>query len=283
MHRRRPLALLALFLAGSASAQEASFVDHVGRFAQALDAAGEPGLAALEAWNPATDAPGALADMARRVAALPLGQDALPRLSALLAQPDPFRQEAALIVARGLVEQGLVPGVAAAVEAAAARAVRAPSVDPWIVLAAVELAEAAPDEPLEALLTALVEVAARGPVRRETPGAGAGVGPAGSRMKIVDGEAYARLDALLGRRLGRAGAADQAILAHLARRHGTPATDLAATRRAVDLDEALRQVHQALAIDDRGAAAWALEQARRLAEGGPRAAQVERLAALVGG
>jgi hypothetical protein len=281
MHRRALAVLALLLLAGSAPAQDVTFGDHVGRFAQALDAAGEPGLAALEAWSPASDAPGALADMARRVAALPLGQDALPRLSALIAQPDPFRQEAALVVARGLVEQGLVPGVAEAVQAAAAKAVRAPSVDPWVVLAAVELAEAAPDDPLEALLGALAEVAARGPVR-EAPGVGPGVGPAGSRMKIVDGEAYARLDALLGRRLGRAGAADGAILAHLARRHGTPATDLAATRRAVDLDLALRQVHQALAIDDRGAAAWALAQARALAEGGPRAALVERLAAVVG-
>lgn len=277
----RPLALVALLLAGRASAQDAASLDfnhQVRRFAGALDAAGEPGLAALEAWDPASDAPGALSDMARRVAALPLGQDALPRLAALVAQPDPFRQEAALVVARGLVEQGLVPGVAEAVEAAAASAVRAPAVDPWVVLAAVDLAEAAPEGPLVQLLGALAEVAARGPARREGPG----VGPAASRMKTVDDEAYARLDALLGRWLGRAGAADAAILAHLARRYGTSPTDLAATRRAADLDQALRRVHQALAVDDRGAAAWALDQARPLAEGGPRVADVERLAALIG-
>jgi hypothetical protein len=275
----RPLAIMTVLLASSASAQEAaSFDDHVRRFAAALDAAGEPGLAAVEVWDPASDAPGALSDMARRVAALPLGQDALPRLAALLAQDDPFRQEAALVVARGMIEQGLVPGVAEVLEAAAAKAVRAREVDPWIVLAVVEVADAAPDGPLVVLLGALAEVAARGPVRREGPG----VGPAASRMKTVEGEAYARLDALLGRWLGRAGAADAAILAHLARRHGTPPTDLAATKRAADLAEALRRVHQALAVDDRGAAAWALDQARPLAEGSPRAADVERLAALIG-
>lgn len=276
--RRAPLVAAALFLVALAAAaqDEGGFQDHTLRFAGALQATGEPGLAALEAWDPARDPPGALSDVARRVAALPLGPDAPARLAALVGRDDPFLQEAGLVVARGQVEQGLVQGVAEAVAAPAARAVRAEGVDPWVVLAAVELVDAA-GAPLEPLLAALADAAARGP----SPIDATRAGPAGSRMRPVTGEAYARLDATLGRWLGQAGAADAALLAHLERRHG--ARGLEATRRAARLDAAIRRVHVALAEGDRRGAAWALEQARELAEGGPRAAEVERLAGVAGG
>lgn len=264
-----------LVLVGVAAAEDRPGFDaEATRFAAALRASGEPGLAALEAWQPGVSPPGALADIARRVGALPLGAEALPRVAALVGSQDPFVQEGGLVVARGVVEQGLVPDAAAALEAAAAEAVRAPGVDPWVVLAAVELLDAAPDGPLPELLGALARAAARGPAAHDP----ARPGPAGSRMKPVAGEAYARVDASLGRWLGRAGAADAALLAHLERRHGTQG--LEATRRAVALEDALRRVHLALSMGDRGAAAWALDQARRHA-GQERAAEVERLAPLV--
>ncbi len=269
------LAAAALALSGAGAQETRSFDAETGRFAAALQAAGDPGLAALEAWDPDASPPGALADVARRVAALPLSPGALPRIAALVGADDPFLQEAGLVVARGQVEQGLLPGVAEAVEAAAARAVRAPGVDPWVVLAAVDLLDAAPDGPLEDLLAALAEAAARGPA----PADPARAGPAGSRMKPVADEAYARVEASLGRWLGRAGKADAAILALLAGRHGTEGVE--ATRRAVAIDEALRRVHLALSMGDRRAAAWALGQARELAGDGPRAREVEALAKVV--
>ncbi|MCO5167181.1 MAG: hypothetical protein M9894_12585 [Planctomycetes bacterium] len=268
------LPLLALAASGQ---EEGGFQDHLLRFAGALQAAGDPGLAALEAWDPARDPPGALGDVARRVAALPLGPDAPARLAALVGRDDPFLQEAGLVVARGQVEQGLVPGVAEAVAGPAARAVRAEGVDPWVVLAVVELVDTVGGgAPLEELLAALAEAAARGP----SPIDATRAGPAGSRMRPVTGEAYARLDDTLGRWLGQAGAADAKLLAHLERRHG--ARGLEATRRAASLEAAVRRVHVALAQGDRRGAAWALDQARTLAEGGPRADEVERLGALVG-
>lgn len=273
---RCAVALAACAALGLSSAQESpTFDGEVGRFAAALQGAGDPGLGALEAWDPGSSPPGALADIARRVAALPLSADALPRLVALVAADDPFLQEAGLVVARGQVEQGLIGDVVTAVEGAAARAVRAPGVDPWVILAAVELLEAATDGPHEELLAALAEAAARGPAAVD-PARG---GPAASRMKPVADEAYARVDAALGRWLGRAGAADAALLPHLERRFGT--RGLEATRQAIALEEALRRVHLALSMGDRRAASWALGQARELAGEGPRAADVSRLAAVI--
>lgn len=278
--RSKTRAALALCVASAAAAvaQDAPAFDReVGRFAGALQAAGGPGLAALEAWNPAGSPPGALADIARRVASLPLPAEAVPRITALVASDDPFLQEAGLVVARGQVEQGLVADVARSVEGAAAKAVRAPGVDPWVVLAAVELVDATADGPLEELLAALAEAVERGPA----PVDPARPGPAGSRMKPVADEAYARAAATLGRWLGQAGTADAAILALFERRHGTKG--LEATRRAVSLEERLRRVHLALSMGDRRAAAWALDQARELAADGPRAAEVELLSRLLGG
>ncbi|MBX3465599.1 MAG: hypothetical protein KF878_01720 [Planctomycetes bacterium] len=196
--RRAPLVAAALSLVALAAAaqDEGGFQDHTLRFAGALQAAGEPGLAALEAWDPARDPPGALSDVARRVAALPLGPDAPARLAALVGRADPFLQEAGLVVARGQVEQGLVQGVAEAVAAPAARAVRAerrpvggpgrrrePSTPP-----ARRWSRCSPPWPTR-------------PARGPSPIDATRAGPASSRMRPVTG-GPTRLDATLGRWLG---------------------------------------------------------------------------------
>lgn len=279
----RPLLALALAaaLAGELRAQEDQdrFQEAAAAFARALGAATEPGLASIEAWAPGAPV-GALDDLVRRVSALPLTGDHVPRLVRLVASDDPFRQEAGLRLVRAAAAQGLAEGAARAADAAAAAAIDAPDVDPWVVLAAVELVEADHDDgPLEALLAALARAAARGPTPVE--GEGGRAGPSRSRMHSIAAEAWGRLDRALGAWLGRAGKAEPAVLARLEARHGTKGAE--ATKAAVQADEALRRAYLALAEGDEKGAAWALDQARAAdaAAGGVRAADVKRLAALL--
>lgn len=276
--RAAPALVLVALLAPPLGAQEDRFQEAAGAFARALGGATEPGLAAIEAWAPGSPV-GALDDLVRRVAALPLTGDHVPRLVRLVASDDPFRQEAGLRLVRAAATQGLAEGAARAADAAAARAIDAPDVDPWVVLAAVELVESADDGPLEALLAALARAGTRGPTAID--GEGGRAGPSRSRMQPVAAEAWGRLDRALGAWLGKAGAAEAAVLARLEARHGTKGAE--ATRAAVQADEALRRAHLALAEGDRKAAAWALDQARTAdaAAGHVRAADVKRLAALL--
>jgi hypothetical protein len=271
--------VLALLLAPGLRAEEDRFQEAAAGFARALGAATEPGLASIEAWAPGSPV-GALDDLVHRVSALPLTGDHVPRLVRLVASDDPFRQEAGLRLVRAAAAQGLAEGAARAADAAAARAIDAPDVDPWVVLAAVELVESADEGPLEALLAALARAAARGPT--QVDGEGGRAGPSRSRMHSIAGEAWARLDRALGASLGKAGKAEAAVLARLEVRHGTKGPE--ATRAAVQADEALRRAYLALAEGDRKAAAWALDQARAAdaAAGNVRAADVKRLAALLG-
>lgn len=275
----KPTTLLAaaplLALALAAAAQDATPFDAaVARFAPAISAATGPGLDAIEAWTPGASPPGALDDLVERVGATPLGPDAVPRLAALVGRDDPFLQEAGLRLARAAARQGLAADVGPAVDAAAARAVGVKELDPWVLLAAVQLVEATSDR-LERTLAALAGW------RPRAPGATPPPGPSTSRMRPADAEARAGVERALGAWLGRAGAADAALLARLEQLHGTKG--LEATRAAVEVEAALRLVYVALSEGDRDAASRALARAREADEraGKRRAVVVEHLAAIV--